>query len=106
MWLADLAEFKEAWNTYKEARELDMEVGGSTEVVKKGKKTAATKKTTATATATATAIAKAIAIAPVPSNTIVEPLVNKVIDPSVKTVTVGTTVKLQRKQTVVNTTKA
>jgi DNA topoisomerase-2 len=89
MWLADLAEFKEAWTAYKEAREADMEAGGSAEVVKKGKKTT-----------------KAVAVAKkaiVPSNTIVEPIVNTVIDPSTKTVTVATSVKLQRKQTVVST---
>jgi len=98
MWLADLAEFKEAWTAYKESRELDMEVG-TTEVVKKGKKT----------TKVVTAPTKPVAVAKkatVPSNTIVEPTVNTVIDPSTKTVTVATSVKLQRKQTVVSTTKA
>jgi hypothetical protein len=67
-----------------------MEVG-TTEVVKKGKKTAATKPV---------AVAKK---ATVPSNTIVEPIANTVIDPSTKTITVATSVKLQRKQTVVST---
>ena len=85
MWLADLAEFKEAWASYKEARELDMEVGGSAEVVKKGKKAATATKKTAAVKSVITA----------PSNT--------VIDPSIKTVTVATSVKLQRKQTVVST---
>jgi len=99
MWLADLADFKEAWTAYKDAREADMEAGGSAEVVKKGKKT----------TKAVTAPTKPVAVAKkatVPSNTIVEPIVNTVIDPSTKTVTVATSVKLQRKQTVVSTTKA
>uniref|UniRef100_A0A6C0APK8 DNA topoisomerase (ATP-hydrolyzing) n=1 Tax=viral metagenome TaxID=1070528 RepID=A0A6C0APK8_9ZZZZ len=97
MWLADLAEFKEAWTAYKEARELDMEVGGSTEVVKKGKKTAKVI-TAPTKPVVKKAMAQTVTTVTAPSNTI--------IDPSVKTVTVGTTVKLQRKQTVVSTTKA